>query len=71
MVINKKINFGWSHFKKPTPKVMKRLGLALIAASLFVVSSPLYLELSPAIAWIGFGCGLSGALITTFFSENK
>lgn len=62
------MKFGVKEFKKPTPKIMKRLGASLLAASTFISTYAFYNN-HEYIGITGLVLGVLGTLIANMFSE--
>ena len=63
----KSLKFGLSHYAKPTPRRLRRLGDVLLLASTIITNEVMIDK--PAIASISLICGVLGKFLTNFFSE--
>lgn len=63
------MKFGLKEFKKPTPKVMKRLGATFMSVSVFVSSYAFY-NSHEVVGIIGLGSGILGTILTNMFSDG-
>jgi len=63
----KSLKFGLSHYAKPTPRRLRRLGDGLLLASTIMTNEVMIDK--PAIASITLICGVLGKFLTNFFSE--
>lgn len=64
------MKFGLKEFKKPTPKVMKKLGATFMSISLFVSGYAFY-NSHEAVGIIGLSSGIIGTIITNMFSDGS
>ena len=64
------MKFGTKEFRKPTPKIMKRVGASLLSVSVFVSSYAFY-NSHEYIGVIGLGSGILGTIISNMFSNEK
>lgn len=62
------MKFGLKEFRKPTPKVMKRLGASLLAVSTFISTYAFYNN-HEYIGITGLVFGVVGTLLANMFSE--
>ena len=63
----KSLKFGISHYAKPTPKRLRRLGDGLLLVST-IMTNEMIID-KPAMASISLICGVVGKFLTNFFSE--
>jgi hypothetical protein len=66
----KKVKFGRSRYKKPTPKKMRKLGDALLAVST-TISLYAITEEMKALALGAVILGAVGKFLTNFFAEEE
>lgn len=62
------MKFGLKELKKPTPKLMKRIGASLLSVSVFVSGYAFYNN-QEYIGIFGLVTGVVGTFITNMFSE--
>lgn len=65
---NKKTSFGLSHYGKPTPKKLRRLGDGLLLASTIVTEEAI--TSNPTVASVALLFGVIGKFLTNFFSAE-
>lgn len=64
------MKFGFSHFNKPTPAKMVKLGVSLVAVSTFIAGYGIT-EQTPWMGYTGLVIGAAGTLFTNMFSDEK
>lgn len=64
------MKFGLKEFKKPTPKLMKRLGATFMGISVFVSSYAFY-NSHEVVGMVGLVSGIIGTIITNMFSDTS
>lgn len=71
MKLKKYKNFGFSHWRKPTPSFYKKLGVFLATFGGALLVAP---TLTPLPSWIGVSAGIIAAIgagITKMFSDES
>jgi hypothetical protein len=64
-----KKKFGFSYYRDPTPKNIRRFGNALLSISGFVAASSFATE-NETIGYVFLGVGIIGKFLTIFFKEE-
>ena len=64
------MKFGLKYFFEKTPKVLKQIGTAMMAASLFAMTYAIITEDGQYAKWIAIG-GIVGKFLTSLFGEQS
>lgn len=64
------MKFGIKEFRKPTPKIMKKIGASLLSVSIFISGYAFY-NSHEVVGMIGLGSGIIGTILTNMFSDGS
>ncbi len=64
------MKFSLKSWNKPTPKIMRQIGDALLAVALFITPISVYME-KPWVATIVVVMAITGKFLTKLFAEKE
>ena len=67
--MKEKVKRFTGNYYKPTPKVWRKIGDSLLAMSVFMIGSAVYLELGSWVVITSLLLGVGGTFLTNFFAE--